>query len=211
MKRSLLTLVAAGGTVALAAVVYAAVALATSGSGSVASIVSSGNLQGDLAYNTGLAPGNGLTWKGKQFSPEQLPEFLIALRKSGVANLGDWLAAHPGAAAKLGLPAVALLKSPYIVTQTIKYPPGAYSGWHSHPGYLTATVISGEVVRYDAAGCQSQKFTAGQSLYETGANTFFVRNEGTADAVLTATYVVPSGTPNTGLRIDKPQPANCKP
>jgi quercetin dioxygenase-like cupin family protein len=190
------------------AAVYATVALATPGSGSVASVVGRGTMQADLAYNIGLPLGGGLTWKGKQWQQQQLPEFLRMLRGSGVTDLGTWLTVHPSVAAKFGLVPVGILKSPEIVTQSIKYPPGAFSGWHSHPGYLTATVLSGEVVRY-RPDCTVEKFTAGQSFYETGVNVFYVKNESTADAVLSATYVVPNGTPNTGLRVDKTQPAAC--
>src|SRR5438105_15614779 len=135
MKRGIAVIVATG------FVAYATVALATPGSGSVATILSSGSLQVDLPYNTGLPIGSGLTW-GKQYSPDQLPEFLMMLRRNGVEDLGQWLQTHPAVESKLGLAPIAILKTPVVVTQQIKYPPGSFSGWHSHPGYLTATVIS---------------------------------------------------------------------
>ena len=75
-------------------------------------------------------------------------------------------------------------------------------------GYVTGTVISGQVVRY-ATDCSSQTFTVSQTFYETGASTFIVGNEGTTDALLTTTFVVPSNTPTTGLRMDKTQPTTC--
>jgi len=73
---------------------------------------------------------------------------------------------------------------------------------------VTATVISGTVVRYNV-GCKPETFTAGQSFYETQNDDFVVRNEAGGEAVLWATYVAPNGTPNTGLRIDRPQPSGC--
>lgn len=161
-----------------------------------------------MPYNTGLAVGNGLMWVGKQYTPSQLPEFLIMLRRNGVEDLGQWLQTHPAVEAKLGLAPVALLKTPVVVTQQIKYPPGSFSGWHSHPGYLTATVVSGQVTRFDT-NCKSETFTAGQSFYETGTQTFIVKNTSSDDAVLTATYVAPVATPTTGLRIDRLQPTAC--
>jgi quercetin dioxygenase-like cupin family protein len=193
-----------------AAAIWTAVALATPSQGQTSSIMSVGALQADLAFNTGItAQPNGLTWEGKQYAANQLPEFLARLRAAGVTSLGEWLNLHPAVSAKFGMVPVGLLQSPEVVTQQAKFAPGALSGWHSHPGYLTATVVSGSVVRY-ATDCSSQTFTAGQSFYETGASTFIVRNESTTDtAVLMVTFVVPGGTPTTALRLDKPQPTTC--
>jgi hypothetical protein len=36
-----------------------------------------------------------------------------------------------------------------------------------------------------------------------------VRNEGTVPFIVYTLYVLPPGTPNTGIRIDQPQPAAC--
>jgi len=195
--------------VVVAAAVSAAVALATPGQGQTSTILSLGSLQGDVAYNTGLATTTtGLTWGGKQYSADQLPEFLARLRTAGVTNLGDWLDLHPAISAKFGMMAVGLLHSPEVVTQQATFAPGGYSGWHIHPGYLTGTVVSGQVVRY-AADCSSQTFAAGQTFYETSAQPFTVKNEGSVNAVVLVTFVVPGGTPKTGLRIEAPQPTTC--
>ena len=195
--------------VVVAAAVSAAVALATPGQGQTSTILSLGSLQGDVAYNTGLATTTtGLTWGGKQYSADQLPEFLARLRTAGVTNLGDWLDLHPAISAKFGMMAVGLLHSPEVVTQQATFAPGGYSGWHVHPGYLTGTVVSGQVVRY-AADCSSQTFAAGQTFYETSAQPFTVKNEGSVNAVVLVTFVVPGGTPKTGLRIEAPQPTTC--
>lgn len=203
MKRLIVLLVLAGTAISTA------VALATPGQGQSSSVVSLGALQGDLAFNTGLtASASGLTWEGKRYSADQLPEFLMRLRNEGITSLGDWLNLHPTVSAKFGMVPVGLLHSPEIVIQQSKFAPGAFSGWHAHPGYLTATVVSGQVVRY-GTDCSAQTFTAGQSFYETGAKTFIVKNESNADAVVMVTFVVPGGTPTTGLRVDKPQPPTC--
>jgi len=204
MKRLIVLLVL------VTAVTWTAVALATPSQGQSSSILSLGTLQAELAFNTGLtAEANGLSWNGVQYAADQLPEFLIWLRSAGVTNLGEWLNLHPGVAARFGMVPVGLLNTPEIVTQQTTFAPGAASGWHSHPGYLTATVVSGQVERY-GTDCSSEVFTAGQSFYETGAKTFIVKNQSTTDsAVVTVTFVVPGGTPTTGLRIDEPQPATC--
>ncbi len=203
MKRLTVLLALAG------AIVWTAVALATPSQGQSSSILSVGTLKADLAFNTGLtAESTGLTWKGKQYSADQLPEFLRRLRNEGVTNLGDWLNLHPAVSARFGMVPVGLLHSPTIVTQQTKFAPGGFSGWHSHPGYLTGTVVSGQVVRY-STDCSSETFSAGQSFYETSANTFIIKNESNADAVVAVTFVAPGGTATTGLRVDKPQPATC--
>jgi len=57
--------------------------------------------------------------------------------------------------------------------------------------------------------CSAQTFGPGQSFYETGSSTFIVKNETNADAVDTVTFIVPGGTPSSGLRLDKAQPTTC--
>jgi quercetin dioxygenase-like cupin family protein len=203
MKRLIVLLALAG------AAVWAAVAVATPGQGQTNTIMSIGALQTDLAFNTGItAEANGLTWQGKQYAADQLPEFLTRLRSAGVTNLGAWLNLHPAVSARFGMAPIGLLHSPEIVVQQARFAPGAYSGWHVHPGYVTATVVSGQVVRYKT-DCTSETFSAGQSFYETAAHPFIVKNESKADAVVLVTFVVPGGTPTTGLRVDRPQPTTC--
>ncbi len=204
MKRLIIFLVLA------VAVVWTAVAVATPSQGQTSSILSMGTLQGEnLAFNTGVtSAANGLTWDGKQYSASQLPQFLGHLRSAGVTNLGEWLDLHPAVSADFGMMPVEFLQSPEVVTQQATFAPGAASGWHSHPGFVTATVVSGQVVRY-GTDCSAQTFTAGQSFYETGSHTFIVKNQGTTAAVVDVTLVVPGGTPSKGLRIDEPQPTTC--
>ena len=191
------------------AAVWTGNALATPSQGQTSSILAIGSLQTNVAFNTGIPEGgNGVKWGTKQYSADQLPEFLMMLRNAGVTSLGDWLDLHPAVVAGFGMAPVALIETPEVVTQQTTFAPGASSGWHSHPGYLTATVMSGQVERY-ATDCSSETFSAGQSFYETAAKTFVVKNAGTVPAVLMVTFVVPGGTPTTGLRVDKPQPATC--
>jgi len=193
-----------------AAAIWTSAALATPSQGQSSTILSIGALQADLAFNTGLTPDpDGVTWGSTAYTSDQLPEFLSMLRNAGVTSLGYWLNLHPAVAAKFGMAPVELLNAPEVVTQQTTFAPGATSGWHSHPGYLTATVVSGQVVRY-GADCSPQPFAAGQSFYETGATAFVVKNEGTTPAVVIVTFVVPGGTPTTGLRLDKPQPPTCQ-
>ena len=53
-----------------------------------------------------------------------------------------------------------------VTTFDLTYPPGAYSGWHSHPGIVVVVVRSGEVVRQ--TGCTSQRFGPGDAFTEVG-------------------------------------------
>jgi quercetin dioxygenase-like cupin family protein len=191
------------------AAVWTAAALGTPSQGQTSSITAVGALQADVAFNTGLAAeAGGIKWQGKQYSVDQLPEFLSRLRTAGVTNLGEWLNLHPAVSAKFGMLPIGLLHSPEVVTQQVTFAPGAASGWHSHPGYLTGTVVSGQVVRY-GTDCSAQTFAQGQTFYETGTKTFTVRNESSDPAVVIVTFVVPGGTPTTALRVDKPQPTTC--
>ena len=204
MKQLIIILVLGG------AAIWTAAALATPSQGQSSSVLSIGSLQADLAFNTGLTPDpDAVRWGSTEYTIDQLPEFLMMLRSVGVTNLGYWLNLHPAVSAEFGMMPIGLLNSPEVVTQQTTFDPGATSGWHSHPGYLTATVVSGQVTRY-GTDCSSETFGAGQSFYETGAKTFVVKNEGTTPAVLIVTFVVPGGTPSTGLRLDEPQPTTCQ-
>jgi quercetin dioxygenase-like cupin family protein len=204
MKQLIIILVLGG------AAIWTAAALATPSQGQSSSVLSIGSLQADLAFNTGLTPDpDAVRWGSTEYTLDQLPEFLMMLRSVGVTNLGYWLNLHPAVSAEFGMMPIGLLNSPEVVTQQTTFDPGATSGWHSHPGYLTATVVSGQVTRY-GTDCSSETFGAGQSFYETGAKTFVVKNEGTTPAVVIVTFVVPGGTPSTGLRLDEPQPATCQ-
>jgi len=203
MKRLLIFVPLAG------AVIWASVALATPGGGTQSTIMSIGSLNGDVAFDTGLpVTRNGLTWGTKHYSVDQLPEFLLARRAEGMTSLGDWLNLHPAVSAAFGLVPIATLHSPEIVTQTVKFAPGAYSGWHTHPGFLVSTELTGTLTKY-GTDCSSQSYGAGQSWTETGANTFIVKNETNADASDIVTFIVAGGTPTTALRIDKAQPSTC--
>ena len=204
MKKLLLVVVLGG------AAVLTTVALATPSQGQSSSIVALGALQTDVAFNTGLTMStDGLAWGDRKYTGDQLPEFLMTLRAAGVTNLGLWLNLHPAVSAKFGMMPVGLLHSPEVVTQTATFAPGGASGWHSHPGYLTGTVISGQVIRY-GTDCSTETFTAGQTFYETAARTFTVKNPSATDpAVVSVTFVVPGGTPTTALRVDKTQPSGC--
>jgi quercetin dioxygenase-like cupin family protein len=93
-----------------------------------------------------------------------------------------------------------------FVTATVNIAAGGSSGWHSHPGIVLVSVVSGSLVFYDSH-CRAIVHAAGSAFVESGNHSGLVRNESTTTpAVVYVTYLVPGGTPNAGLRIDKPNP-----
>ena len=89
-----------------------------------------------------------------------------------------------------------------IIVQDVVYAPGGHTGWHSHPGFLLSSVISGSIEWYDDQ-CTKHVYNPGDSLTETTAP-HYVRNVGTVNAHFMVTYVLAHGQPR---RIDQPAPA----
>jgi quercetin dioxygenase-like cupin family protein len=97
-------------------------------------------------------------------------------------------------------------KSVDVVTATVTFDALGSSGWHAHPGVVLVTVVSGSLVVYDE-DCEATVQAAGSAFVESGDDAGLVRNESaTTPAVVNVTYIVPAGTPNSGLRIDKANP-----
>ncbi len=93
-----------------------------------------------------------------------------------------------------------------LVTATVTFGPSGSSGWHSHPGMVLVSVASGTLTVYDES-CKATVHPAGSAFVEYGNASLLVRNESTTlSATGLVTYIEPSGTPNSGLRIDKPNP-----
>jgi quercetin dioxygenase-like cupin family protein len=86
--------------------------------------------------------------------------------------------------------------------------PGGTYGWHSHPGPSIVVVQSGELTLYRAAdpACTPQVFGAGTGFVDQGGDVHVVRNEGSVDAVVYVTSIIPKGT---GRRIDELDPGTC--
>ncbi len=90
-----------------------------------------------------------------------------------------------------------------FVTQTISFGAGSSSGWHSHPGVVLVSVTSGELTHY-ASDCSFETVSAGEAFAESGDHPTLVNSVN--GAVVHVTYVVPDGTPNGSLRVDRPNP-----
>lgn len=86
--------------------------------------------------------------------------------------------------------------------------PGGTFGWHSHPGPSIVVVKSGALTLYrgDDPTCTGQVVPAGSGFVDDGGDVHVVRNEGSVDAVVYVTSLVPHGATR---RIDEPSPGSC--
>jgi quercetin dioxygenase-like cupin family protein len=89
--------------------------------------------------------------------------------------------------------------------QHIVVGPGGYSGWHTHPGLLIGTVVSGSIDFYDA-NCQKRSFTTGQ-VFTENTQVHAIINTGTVNADLSIAYLIKHNLPR---RIEADAPA-CGP
>jgi len=89
-----------------------------------------------------------------------------------------------------------------IAVQDVVFAPGGHTGWHSHPGILLSSVISGSMEWYDSQ-CNKHVYKPGDSLTEN-TQTHYVRTLGTDNVHFMVTYVLAKGQP---WRIDQPAPA----
>jgi quercetin dioxygenase-like cupin family protein len=89
-----------------------------------------------------------------------------------------------------------------------KIAPGGTFGWHSHLGPSIVVVQIGELTLYraDDPACTPQVFAAGSGFVDQGGDVHVVRNEGSVDAVVYVTSIIPQGA---GRRIDELDPGTC--
>jgi quercetin dioxygenase-like cupin family protein len=188
---------------------------ATPGAGIVAAPVHArATLGADLMVQVAPGDGAGLQWRGRGWKAGELPEFLKMLRDQGkVENLGEWVALHPAAAGKLGLPASRRIAAADFAVQQITIAPFGTTGWHTHPGPALVLVKSGELTLYEGkdSACRGTVYKAGQSFVDRGfGNVHVARNEGNGNVELWVMYLAPApaGQP---VRIDaaKPTGSNC--
>jgi quercetin dioxygenase-like cupin family protein len=77
---------------------------------------------------------------------------------------------------------------------TLTFAPGTNSGWHHHPGIIWVLVEQGQVTISDE-NCQTTTYSAGQVFLEGGDEPMLASNQGSIDAVVYNTQVVPQGEP----------------
>ena len=94
-----------------------------------------------------------------------------------------------------------------VATQTVTYPPGATSGWHTSEGVALVTVTHGAATLYQA-DCSSRTYSAGQAFTESGLHPSLLANRGHATLDVYETHVVSHGSalqtarPNPGCSAD---------
>jgi Cupin domain len=95
-----------------------------------------------------------------------------------------------------------------VAVQTIVFQPGGQSGWHSHPGPVFISVVSGTMTFYEAddPDCEPIVRHAGEGYLDTGEHAHIARNETAAPATNVVVYFAP---PGAALRIDQPDPGHC--
>jgi quercetin dioxygenase-like cupin family protein len=93
-----------------------------------------------------------------------------------------------------------------IVVRKHDYLPGAYTGWHSHPGPVFITVTQGQITfyEYDDSTCTPHVVSAGQGYVDTGQG-HIARNETGRPAQDVSVIVAPVGGAFRG-ELDAPGP-----
>jgi Cupin domain len=95
-----------------------------------------------------------------------------------------------------------------VAVQTIDFPAGNQSTWHTHPGPVFITVAQGTMTFYesDDPNCEPTVREAGEGFLDVGDHAHIARNESGAPARNVVVYFAPPGKP---LRVDQPNPGNC--
>ena len=99
-----------------------------------------------------------------------------------------------------------------IGADRLTFPPGAYSGWHTHPSPVFVTVTQGTIEWFDAATCTATTYTAGESFIEPQYRAHNVRNPaaaGGSDATFVAVVIKPAGFIGPAFRLDRDVPSSC--
>ena len=95
----------------------------------------------------------------------------------------------------------------YVVDN--KFPPGASTGWHSHPGPSLILVVTGTVTNYpgDDPGCAPRAYRAGEGFIDPGGgDVHLLRNESGAAAETIAVQLLPK---DAARRIPADAPSGC--
>jgi quercetin dioxygenase-like cupin family protein len=98
-------------------------------------------------------------------------------------------------------------KSTDVVVARFTFEPGSSSGWHHDAGVNVVVVQSGKLQEFDE-DCDKRVIKAGEGFYEEG-DSHIVRNVGNTNAVIRATFIVPTGTPTDELIIPDDPPDGC--
>jgi hypothetical protein len=178
---------------AVAKLVSASPAYATTGNGFATTILSRGEIAGNVAFGQ--------------------PSQIVVKRKVKVRTKG-------GVVTKTVRFKVASIDK--AITCTMARPcdtafqqgilqPGGSTGWHTHPGPTFVAFSQGEGTYTHKLGssCHSATVTAGTGFSQMPTETHVLRNLKSVPIVVHTMYVLPHGTPNSAIRVDQPQPTGC--
>ena len=97
-----------------------------------------------------------------------------------------------------------------LAVQTIAFPPGSASGWHTHPGPVFIQVTSGTVTFYqsDDPTCAPQTRTKGTGFLDLGEHPHIAVNRTTEIDSTVVVYFAPPGLVGP-LKFMATEPPNC--
>jgi quercetin dioxygenase-like cupin family protein len=96
-----------------------------------------------------------------------------------------------------------------VYVQNNVFPPGASSGWHTHPGHSLIIVAAGTVTAYDGDDrtCRPHVYTQGMGFVDPGGDHVHnLRNEDTVEARTIVVQLIPA---DAMRRIDAADPEHC--
>jgi quercetin dioxygenase-like cupin family protein len=94
-----------------------------------------------------------------------------------------------------------------VVVARFTFEPGSSSGWHHDAGVNLVVLESGTLQEFDE-DCDKRVLRAGEGFFEEG-DTHLIRNAGKKDAVIRATFIVPTGTATDELVVADDPPEDC--
>jgi hypothetical protein len=95
--------------------------------------------------------------------------------------------------------------------QHVRLPPGASTGWHTHPGPAIVTVVRGSLTYEDAEQnrCRRIPYAAGEGFVDRGFGHVHRAVAGSAGVDFYVVYLLPPGTPTHV--IPESAPPQCSP
>ncbi len=117
-----------------------------------------------------------------------------------VAFAGGIVVGHARSQTKPGMSAEVMLdvttsdipRPTRLHTNLDRWPPGAESGWHTHPGPTVIVVLDGELEELLERG-QARKLKAGRAFWHLSGRPHNVRNVGERPARALAVHLDPAG------------------
>jgi hypothetical protein len=126
-----------------------------------------------------------------------VPAVAIASPGSGVGNIVTVSDGMLNGPIKVNLPDQIKLQTASdvrVLTQTLTIQAGGSTGWHSHPGPVLVTVVSG-TFRFQESDCSFIDYGTGQTVLDSGGGHVHIgRNAGSGVLTLSVTYLIPPGT-----------------